>query len=331
MRLSKSFAAAFVVMVVSTTAHAESQADQRHNEGKRAFAKSDFEGARQSFLQAYALDPQPKFLWDLALSETKSGHALDALQHFKKYLGLPAATSADQSNARPFLVDLEGKTGHLVIDAPKGTRLSLDGAPVERDADGSLDVLPGKHHVEGKLLEKAETAEVEASAGAKTSLRLVFDTRSAATGTPIAAPAVPVERTQDPPAEPTSSGGSTGTWVGLTLIGVGAVSGATAIGFALGSSHQANVESQQRDPSDPTGSKCAASPSDPRCSALSTADAAKVRDKNLAIAFGVTGAVFVGGGIAAMILWPKHHATGAQITVTPLLLGASGLMINGRF
>ncbi len=329
MRLARSFAAAVVIMLASATAQAESQADQRHNEGKRAFAKSDFEGARQSFLQAYALNPEPKFLWDLALSETKSGHALDALQHFKKYLRLPAATAADQANAKPFLADLEGKTGHLVIDAAKGTSLSLDGSSIERDADGSVDVLPGKHHVEGKLLDKVEAADIEAAAGAKTSVRLVFDTQSAAT--PNQTPAVPVERTQYPPAEPTTGGGSTGTWVGLTLIGVGAVSGATAIGFALGSSHQANVESQQRDPSDPTGSKCAASPSDSLCSAATNADAAKVQDRNLAIVFGVTSFALVGGGIAAMVLWPKHHATGAQISVTPLVLGGSGLMVNGRF
>jgi hypothetical protein len=260
MRLARSFAAAAVVILAPATAHAESQADQRHNEGKRAFAKSDFEGARQSFLQAYALDPEPKFLWDLALSETKSGHALDALQHFKKYLSLSAATAADQANAKPFLVDLEGKTGHLVIDAPKGTRLSLDGSSIERDADGAVDVLPGKHRLEGKLLEKTEMADVEAPAGAKTSVRLVFDMQSAATATPNSAPAMPVDAPRDRPSEPTSGGGATGTWVGLTLIGVGAVAGATAIGFALGSSHQANVESQQRDPNDPTGSKCAASP-----------------------------------------------------------------------
>src|SRR6516225_8166354 len=65
-----------------TTAMARS----RFKEGVDFYDKGEFEQARLSFLQAYALKKHPAVLLNLAWSCLKSGHALEADKYFKQFL-----------------------------------------------------------------------------------------------------------------------------------------------------------------------------------------------------------------------------------------------------
>src|SRR5579885_1111919 len=61
----------------------------RFPEGVDAFDKGNYEAARASFKQAYALKQHPAVLLNLAQSSLKSGHYLEAAKFFQQYLNDP--------------------------------------------------------------------------------------------------------------------------------------------------------------------------------------------------------------------------------------------------
>ena len=63
-----------------------SMARARFKEGVEFYDKGEFEQARASFLQAYALKKHPAVLLNLAWSCLKSGHAMEAEKYFKQFL-----------------------------------------------------------------------------------------------------------------------------------------------------------------------------------------------------------------------------------------------------
>src|SRR5262250_1994004 len=58
----------------------------RFKEGVEFYDKGEYEQARASFLQAYALKRHPAVLLNLAWSCLKSGHPLEAEKYFKQFL-----------------------------------------------------------------------------------------------------------------------------------------------------------------------------------------------------------------------------------------------------
>src|SRR5580658_5564456 len=85
---------AFAPAVAAIPARAQSAAEDpttdmaraRFKEGVGFYDKGQFEQARASFLQAYALKKHPTVLLNLAWSCLKSGHTLEAEHYFKQFL-----------------------------------------------------------------------------------------------------------------------------------------------------------------------------------------------------------------------------------------------------
>jgi tetratricopeptide (TPR) repeat protein len=80
---------AALVLAVSSSAKADDdranrEAEARFKEGLARVKSKDFEAARLSFEQAYAVLHRPLILWNLALSEEKTSHTLEALGHFRQ-------------------------------------------------------------------------------------------------------------------------------------------------------------------------------------------------------------------------------------------------------
>src|SRR5580658_7395024 len=76
-----------VVVAQSATDDATtSMARARFKEGVDFFDKGQFDNARVSFLQAYALKKHPAVLLNLAWSCLKSGHAFEAERYFRQFL-----------------------------------------------------------------------------------------------------------------------------------------------------------------------------------------------------------------------------------------------------
>src|SRR5579863_7881808 len=159
-------AAAAPSVARAADAPAVREAQARFEEGLKRVKAGDFEAARMSFVQAYAVVHKPDILWNLALSEEKSGRPLDALAHFKTFAE-EAATAADRVKAQKHVDTLMAQTGHIEVQAPTGTPIVLDGASSvgTTPLSDALDVAPGHHVIEGKFLDGKKTLSVEAVAG----------------------------------------------------------------------------------------------------------------------------------------------------------------------
>src|SRR5208283_5846242 len=77
----------------------EREAQARFEEGVARVKAGNIEGARVSFAQAYAVLHKTTILWNLALAEEKTGHALEALAHFKELARGAQSGGDDRGNA----------------------------------------------------------------------------------------------------------------------------------------------------------------------------------------------------------------------------------------
>ena len=103
-----------------TTAVARS----RFKEGVDFYDKGQYEQARASFLQAYALKKHPAVLLNLAWSCLKSGHALEAEHYFKQFLSRGQGhhrQAARRRERRPQSVAREASAGSR-SPPPRGPR-----------------------------------------------------------------------------------------------------------------------------------------------------------------------------------------------------------------
>src|SRR5271170_7520019 len=94
-------------------------ARERFKEGVRYYEGGQFERARASFLQAYALKKHPDVLFNLANSCLKSGHPRDAEKYFSQWLhdgdGVTPQKRADAEKGRD---EARTKLGRIDLLAP---------------------------------------------------------------------------------------------------------------------------------------------------------------------------------------------------------------------
>jgi hypothetical protein len=108
----------------ATTAMARS----RFKEGVNFYDKGEFELARASFLQAYALKKHPAILLNLAWSSLKAGHALEGHRYFKQFLSEGKdITDKQRADANDGLAQTRVKLGQIDIVAPPGAEVTVDG------------------------------------------------------------------------------------------------------------------------------------------------------------------------------------------------------------
>jgi hypothetical protein len=105
-----------------------SMARARFKEGVGYYDKGQFELARVSFLQAYALKKHPAILLNLAWSCIKSGHALEAARYFKQFLtDAKDITDKQRADANDGLSQAHAKLGELDVTGAPGLDVSIDG------------------------------------------------------------------------------------------------------------------------------------------------------------------------------------------------------------
>jgi hypothetical protein len=232
------------VAIPAAATDAKTEAAKRYRDGISAYKKLDFEEARLSLLQAYALDPQPRYLWDLAIAETKANHPAEALMHLRRYLSLPQASDQDRAKIRHVMAEAESKTGHVQIIAPPGAVLSIDGQDTPVFADGVVDVMPGKHTVQARVGTKVASGEVDLRAGETVRTELMVDPGPASSPPPQPSPVAsppsmmpsPSPPAQSPPASAEHRAQSAGAswWTTPHTVGVvSAAGGGVALGLNL--------------------------------------------------------------------------------------------------
>jgi hypothetical protein len=230
----------------------------RFNEGIEFFDKGQYENARASFLQAYALRKHPAVLLNLAQSSLRAGHTLEAAKFFQQYIKESTGLTAGQrSDAEKGLSEARTKLGRLEISAPSGEEIFVDGDHVgTAPLSAAVDVESGSHTVKAA----GDTKQVNVTTGQVVPVKFALGGGAAVVPVPVPTPeptstasSTPTEGQPTPPPEkPASEGGPglfspprsmAGVWVGVTAVVVGT---GTAILMAVfkGNANSADKQAQ---------------------------------------------------------------------------------------
>jgi hypothetical protein len=311
---------------------ADETADTLFKEGLAALKAGNSEKARADFLAAYGIEKTPSTLWNLALSEKEQGLYLDALRHFRRWLGdwTPKTKPLNSRDlATKYVGDLKLRTGHVTFEGQPPTTLKIDGLEVTLVDEGHplevVDVMPGHHVIAAEYGSRTLRQDIEFAAGMTTPLHLEPEAAP-----PVAAtPPNPAENSwpaagprPESPATSQDSGSSHGsarTWVPLTLVGGAVVLGGLGVYFGAQSSSSANSADQLRNSLPPT--PC---PAAPGCAALkSDVDSAHTDHVASIVFYSVGAAALVGGAVSYLLLRePKEKASVAAPLIAPGTLGA---------
>jgi hypothetical protein len=236
-----SLALAGTVLSHVSTARADDQAAtdmarERFKEGVRYYDSGQYEKARASFLQAYALKAHPSVLLNLAQSELLSGHEAEAAAHFSEFLAsAPDAKPEETAAAQKGFDEAKAKVGEVPVTVDvAGAEVFVDGTSVGKaPLPRPLYLAPGTHSLEARSGENKATAEVTATAGASSPTSLTVKPpppppaapAPTATRASVAAPSLTEPDSADSGRPPffswlvTSPIGLTG--LGLTVAGAG--------------------------------------------------------------------------------------------------------------
>jgi hypothetical protein len=350
--------ASALTMAAAAPARAEDQAatheaQVRFEEGLAHVKAGDFEAARMSFVQAYAVLRKPDILWNLALSEEKSGHPADALAHFKALGRDTAGSDADRARAKKHVDDLMTVTGHIEVLAPVGAQVLVDAAPAGlTPLPEPVDVAPGRHHVEVRTAQGwSKTADADALAGQIAHVSFALGDAPGQVAAPTAVPHPAATEVQPasgaspgapgptpaPPApdtvQPAKAGGST-FWDarGITVVSLGGaavLAGGLGLGFGLQSSSDADTAAALR----AQNPNCNG-PSTLGCQKLQSTTDAQHGEHVTSTALWVTSGVFAVGAVATWFLWPRASgaASGQTVSVVPSVgAGSAGVSAVGTF
>jgi len=226
-------------------------ARERFKEGVTFFDQKQYDKARVAFLQAYALKKHPAVLLNLAQSELRCGHEVDAAKHFSAYLReSTSASDAERQAAEAGLNATKSAVSLLDVNVDEGgAEIYVDGSLEGiSPLPGPLYVTPGAHSVEARKAGKTRAQQVNTSAGRQFMADLSFSAKTLPPAAPIASASASASApaAEDRPApeadhpEPSAGRKPFFKWlfsspvgiVGVGLTGVGLGGG---IGFAVAS------------------------------------------------------------------------------------------------
>jgi hypothetical protein len=347
---AKRFVVAYLGLAVFAPALASAQepattplsaARERVAKGGQLFAQAEkkhdralYEAAYLQFAQAYAIFPDPRVLWNLGMSEIRTERFVEGLAHLRAFDAhehvLAQPTHPLNSMLAELLQQGNAATGHLAVEAPSGSTVSVDGKNVDHPAPlaDPIDVLPGSHVIAAHEGDKSASMTVTAIAGVTSGVRLSFPRApQVVTALPVpavTAPSAPApadaEEVPDTKRSPTSGARTT---VAVSALGVAAVGLGVGIGFGLAARSKGNdlTTFQMAHPG-----SCANTAS-ATCSSLS--DDGK-RDSTLSTVGFVVAGVGVAAAAAFWFLWPASSTRSAWILPS---VGATsgGLQLGGSF
>ncbi len=116
-------------------------------DGVKFYKAGKFEEARVKFKAAYGLKKRPSIVLNLANAELATKRPLDAIVHFKEVLAMPDAKPDDKDEAKIGLGEARKQVGIIVIDAPTGSPVTIDGQTWGVPPDGTIEVMPGPHTI----------------------------------------------------------------------------------------------------------------------------------------------------------------------------------------
>jgi len=336
-------ASAPALVRADATSPAEREAQARFEEGLARVKASNFEGARVSFTQAYAVLHKPYILWNLALAEEKTGHTLEALAHFKQFTSTSPGGD-DEASARRHVAELMVQVGHVDVAAPAGAQVVVDGTPAGvAPLAEPVDVLPGRHHLEARGAQETNEADADVTAGQLVHVSLA---RSAEPPGALASPAAPAEPPASPPSSadtlpltpPDVGAGTAGRELSaarvMSVVVVGAAAAASlSLGIYFG------VQSQNEKGTGDTfrqtypSNYCTTMGGSAVCAQWNDAVQSQARDATLSNVFYATSGALAAGALLTWFLWPSDSASSKPAAWLSPALGpdGAGLGAAGRF
>lgn len=184
----------------------------RFKEGVEFYDKGQYELARASFLQAYALKKHPAVLLNLAWSCLKSSHTREAEQYFRQFLAEgKEITEKQRADANDGLNQSRAKLGRIEVAAPDGVDVTIDGEHLSAPTQEGTFVEPGFHSVVLRGSDgTVDTEGVTVGAGETAVARYTRSTPTPAPPPAAAqenAPPAPAPAAASPPPEATPTAG----------------------------------------------------------------------------------------------------------------------------
>ncbi len=311
------------------------QADLRFHEGKALLEQGLVPEACDKLAQSLALARRGGTLLNLAVCRQRQGRHATALELFQEALAVARAEGrADRAEiAERGVLDTRGKLSWLVVtvrpDAgASGLRVTLDGAPIEPSALGSmLAVDPGQHILTAEAPGRRPFEVTVTSGGAGD--RRAVEIPVLAGETPAPSPAA-AAKGQGPSAgagreSPRAADSQTGMLAaGASLISVGvvaAVTGAVLGGLAIAD----GAESRRLCPESPCSSDEGIAKNN---SARTAATAANILVPSGLTVAAVGGALLLIRGLATS----KSAAVSPSLAVAPWVApGSGGVVLSGAW
>ncbi|MGZ3416961.1 MAG: hypothetical protein ACXWUG_11785 [Polyangiales bacterium] len=120
-------------------------------EGVKLYKGGKYEEARVKFKAAYGLKKRPSIVLNLANAELQTKRPLEAVGHYKELIGMADAKADDKAEAQTGLTDAKKQIATVVVDAPTGTTVVVDGENRQVPVDGEIYLMPGSHTIVVKL------------------------------------------------------------------------------------------------------------------------------------------------------------------------------------
>ncbi len=311
----------FAAVAFATTAHAQGDATKRAellfrqgldlvDAASRDNDLNKYDQARRKFEEAYDLAPRASLLFNLARSEHLTGRLLEAQGHYRAYLAGAETPRAEE--AKQHVAALAKQISRIVIEAPAGTNVRIDGAAAKPVSSEPIDVLLGTHKVEAEYRGQRKVIEVVGIAGHPTVAH--FDFAATTTSAALPPPAVsrneeqptaiaPTDRVPPPRASPAAKYIVVG---GMAVVGAGALVAGGLFGAASTSARDEFALM--------SASKPCANPASAACAALNDKVDAENRNHTLSVVSLIAGSALLGG---AAITWFAWNPNDAGVSVSP--------------
>ncbi|MFO0553271.1 MAG: hypothetical protein U0271_33110 [Polyangiaceae bacterium] len=152
-------------------------ARQRYQDGVKAYDAGKYEEARLAFEQAYTLTKVPAVLYNLGLSEVKSGHPVEGGNHLLQFLREHKdATPTQRTEATAAIEQCKKNAGLLTItvDQP-GADVSIDGTVIAKSPlPDPVFVEPGARTVMAQIGARGNMARVDIKKGDQMPVSIVI-------------------------------------------------------------------------------------------------------------------------------------------------------------
>lgn len=142
--------------------------------GAKAAAAGEWDDAYAEYQIAWSIHRDWEIAGGLGKASFKTGHFAEAIQRLEVYLkDAPAAkvSAKERSEAEGMIREARAKTGTIVLLAPDGSDVLVDGEDIGKTPLGApVPLDPGKHKIEVRQGTKGETKEADVAAGAMVTL-----------------------------------------------------------------------------------------------------------------------------------------------------------------